>query len=64
MVFASSRSDHVPILSIAKASELSLLVKSPLEAERSMTALLLQLLLQCAGDIEDNPEPVLTPNTH
>ena len=58
---ASSRLDHIPALSIAKTSELSLLVKSPLVAERSMPALLLRLLLQCAGDIELNPEPVSTP---
>ena len=58
---ASSRPDHLPTLSMAKASVLSLLIKSPLVAERSMLALLLRLLLQCAGDIKMNPGPVLTP---
>ena len=48
-------------LSMAKASELSLLVKSPLVTEWSMPALLLRLLLQCANDVEMNPGPVLTP---
>ena len=61
MEVASSRPDHLPTLSIAKTSELSLLVKSPLMAELSMPALLLRLLLQCAGDIEMNPGPVSTP---
>ena len=51
MEAVSSRPDHLPTLSIAKTSELSLLVKSPLVAERSMPALLLRLLHQCAGDI-------------
>ena len=32
-----------------------------LVAERPMPALLLRLLLQCAGDIEMNPGPVSTP---
>ena len=36
-------------------------VKSLLVAVRPMPALLLQPLLQCAGDIEMNPEPVSTP---
>ena len=58
MEVASSRPDHLPTLSIAEAFDLSLLVKSPLVAERSMPALLLRLLLQCAGDIEMNPVPV------
>ena len=57
---ASSRPDHLPTVSIAKTSELSLLVKSLLVTERPMPALLLRLLLQCAGDIEMNPGPVLT----
>ena len=61
MEVASSRPNHLPTLSIAKASELSLFVKSPLVAEQSMPALLLRLLLQCAGDIEMNPRPVSTP---
>ena len=61
MEVASSRPVHLPTLSIVKASELSLLVKSPLVAEWSMPALLLRLLLQCAGDIEMNPGPVSTP---
>ena len=61
MEVASSRPDHLPTLSIAKTSELSLLVKSPLVAERSMPAMLLRLLLQCAGDVEMNPGPVSTP---
>ena len=61
MEVASSRSDYLPTLSIAKTSELTLQVKSPLMAERPMPALLLRLLLQCAGDIEMNPEPVSTP---
>ena len=61
MEVASSRPDHLLTLSMAKTSELSLLVKSPLVAERSMPVLLLRLLLQCAGDIEMNPGPVSTP---
>ena len=61
MEVASSWPDHIPTLSIAKTSELSLLVKSPLVAERSMPALLLRFLLQCAGDIEMKPGPVSTP---
>ena len=61
MEVASSRPDHLPTLSIAKASELFLLVLSPLVAQRSMPALLLRLLLQCAGDIDMNPGPVSTP---
>ena len=52
---ASLRPDHLPTLLTAKTSKLSLLVKSPLVAERSMPALLLRLLLQCAGNIEMNP---------
>ena len=59
MEVASSRPYHLPTLSIAKTSELFLLVKSPLVAERSMPALL--LLLQCAGNIEMNPGVVSTP---
>ena len=62
MEVVSSRSDHEPILTIAKAYELSLRVKSPfLEAERPMSARLLRLLLQCAGEIEMNPGPISTP---
>ena len=61
MEVASSRLDHLPTLSIAKSSEHSLLVKSPMVAERLMPALQLRLLLQCAGDIELNPGPVSTP---
>ena len=61
MEVASSRPDHLTTLSVAKTSDLSLLVKSPLVAERSMPALLLRLLLQCAGDIEMSPGPVSTP---
>ena len=61
MEVASSRPDHLPTLSIDKTYEFSLLVKSPLVAERSMSALLLRLLLQCASDIEMNPGPVSTP---
>ena len=61
MEVASSWPDHLPTLSIAKTSELSLLVKSLLVAERTMPALLLRLLLQCAGDIEMNLGPVSTP---
>ena len=61
MEVASSRPDHLQTLSIAKTSELSLLAKSPLVAELSMPAMLLRLLLQCSGDIEMNPGPVLTP---
>ena len=61
MEVASTRPDHLTILSIAKTSELSLLVKSPLVAERSMPAPLLRLLLQCAGDIEMNHGLVSTP---
>ena len=60
MEVASSRPDHLPTLWIAKSSELSLLIKSLLVAERSMPALLLRLLLQCAGDVEMNPGSVLT----
>ena len=52
MKAASSQADHLPTLSIDKASDLSLLVKSPLVAERSMPALLLRLLFQSAGDIK------------
>ena len=61
MEVASSRPHHLPTLSITKTSELSLLVKSLLMAERSMPALLLRLLLQCYGDIEMNRGPVSTP---
>ena len=61
MEVASSRPDHIPTLSVDKTSELSLLVKSPLVAERSMPALLLRLLLQCSGDIDMNRGPVSTP---
>ena len=61
MEVASSRPDHLPSLSMAKASELSPLDKSLLVAERPMPALLLRLLLQRAGDIEMNPGPVSTP---
>ena len=42
-------------------SELSKLVKSLLVAEWPMPALLLRLLLQCAGDIKMKPGPVSTP---
>ena len=63
MEVSSSRPDHLPTLSTAKTSELSLLVKSPLVAERPMPALLLRLLLQCAGDAEMNPGPVTTPTS-
>ena len=41
MEVASLLPDHLPTLSIAKASDLSLLVFSPLVAERMMPALLL-----------------------
>ena len=61
MEVASSRPDHLPTLSMAKTSELSLFIKSPLVAERSMPALLLRLLFQCAGDIEMKPGPVSSP---
>ena len=61
MEVASSWPDHLPTLSIAKTSELSLLVKSLLVAERPMPALLLRLLLLCADDIEMSPGPVSTP---
>ena len=61
MEVTSSLPDHLPTLSIAKTSELSLLVKSLLVAERPMPALLLRLLLQCAGDDEMHPGPVSTP---
>ena len=58
---ASSRPDHLLTLSITKTSELSPLVKWLLVVKRSMPALLLRFLLQCAGDIEMNPGPVSTP---
>ena len=61
MEVASSLPNHLPTLSIAKSSELSLLIKSPLVAGQSMPALLLRHLLQCAGDIKINPGPVSTP---
>ena len=61
MEVASSRPDHLPTLSMAKASELNLLVKSLLVAERPMPALLLRLLPQSAGNIEMKPGPVSTP---
>ena len=61
MDVASSRPDHLPTLSTAKASKLSPLVKSLLVAERPMPALLLRLLLQCAGDTKMNPGPVSPP---
>ena len=61
MEVASSLPDHLPSLSMAKASELSPLVKSLLVAERPMPTLLLRLLLQRAGDIEMNPGPVSRP---
>ena len=61
MKVASSRPDHLPTLSIDKTSEISIHVKSPLVAERSMPAMLLRLLHQCAGDIEMNPLSVSTP---
>ena len=57
-----SRPDQLPTLSIVKTSELSLLVKSPLVAERSMPAQLFRLLLQCACEIEMNPGLVSTPS--
>ena len=43
MEVASSRPDHLPILSAAKTSKLSLLVKSLLVAERPMPATLHRL---------------------
>ena len=55
MEVAISQPDHLPTLQTVITSELSLLVKSP------MPALLLRLLLQCAGDIEMKPGPVSTP---
>ena len=58
---SSLRLDHLPTLLMAKACELSLLVKSLLVAEWLMPALLLRLLLQCAGDIKMNTGPDLTP---
>ena len=61
MEVASSRPDHLPTLSIVKTSELTLLVKSLLVADRTMPALLLRLLLHCAGDIEMKPGPDSTP---
>ena len=61
MGVATSRPDHLPTMSKAKTSELSLLVKSFSMAERPMPTLLLRLLLQCAGNIEMNPGPVSTP---
>ena len=61
MEVASSRPDHLPTLSIAKASELSLLVNTLLLVDRPLSAQLLRLLLQCAGDIEMNPGQVSTP---
>ena len=63
MKVASSRPDHLPTLTIAETSEHSLLDKSLFEAERSMPALLLLLLLQCAGDIEMNPGSVSIPTS-
>ena len=61
MEVSSSWPDHLPTLSIAKTFELYLLVKSSLVSERSMPALLLRLLLQCACYVEMNHGPVLTP---
>ena len=48
-------------LSVAKSSEHSSLVESLLVTDRTMPALLLRLLLQCAGDIEMKPGSVATP---
>ena len=61
MEVASPRPDHLPTLPIARPSEHTLFVKSHLAAEWPMPALLLRLLIQCAGDIEVNPGPVSTP---
>ena len=52
------RPDHLPILSAAKSSELSLLVKSPFWwLSGRCRQCCSDFLLQCAGDIEaDHPE--------
>ena len=55
MEVASSQPDHLPTLSAAKTSELSLFVKLPFfVAEPPTQAMLFRLLLQCTGDIEAN----------